>query len=75
MLPHRASPAAIVVDRCQCGKVVRSSGDRAMRHEDLRPRALVISVHGCRWHIPTDTGTRPQSQANVDLRFQHKEKP
>ena len=67
LLPRRASPAVIVVDRCQCCKVVRSSGDRAMRKEDLRPRAIVISFHGCHWDIPRDTGTRTQSQANLDI--------
>jgi hypothetical protein len=38
-----------------------------MRNEDLRPRAIVISFHGCRWDIPRDTGTRTQSQANLDI--------
>jgi hypothetical protein len=38
-----------------------------MRHEDLRPRAIVISFPGCRRDIPRDTGTRPHSQENLDM--------
>jgi len=43
IFPRRASPAVIVVERCQCSKVSRSSEDRRMRNEDLRPRAIALS--------------------------------
>jgi hypothetical protein len=36
-------PAAMVVARCQCSKVSRSSEDSRRCNEDLRPRAIVIS--------------------------------
>jgi hypothetical protein len=60
------SPAVIVVDRCHRPKVWRSSGERAMHNDDLRPRAIAISFqqYGCGW--PSDTGMRPQGQANLD---------
>ena len=43
IFPRRANPAAMVVDRCQRSKVWRSSGERAMRNDDFRPRAIAIS--------------------------------
>jgi hypothetical protein len=43
IFPRRASPAAIVTDRCHRSKVRCASGERTRRHEDLRPRARAIS--------------------------------
>src|SRR2546430_16257622 len=65
IFPRRASPAAMVVDRCRRSKVWCLSRNRTMRDDDLRPRALAISYqqYGCGW--AQDTGMRPQSQRNV----------
>ena len=43
IFPRRTSSAATVVDRCQRSKVACSSGDRSMRNDDLRPRAIITS--------------------------------
>jgi hypothetical protein len=63
MLPRRASPAAIVVERCQRSNVSRSGPDRTMCKDDVRPRAIMISSHRCGWCRGRDMATRLQSQA------------
>jgi hypothetical protein len=67
MFPRRTSPAAPVVDRGQRSKVARSSGDRPMRQDDVRPRALMRSSPRDREASGgiRDTGTWTHSQANV----------
>jgi hypothetical protein len=67
MLPRRASPAAIVVDRGQCCKVSCAAGDKTTRKEDWRPRTMGRSFQGCRWDIPPATGTRLQRQEKLDM--------
>ena len=51
---------------CQRSKVARSLGDKTIRMEDLRPRAMVISFLRSHGNIETDTGRRAPSQANLD---------
>jgi hypothetical protein len=67
MRPRRTKPAAIVVDRCQCSKVARSVGDKMIRMEGLRPRAMVISFLRRPGDIGRHTGMLAQSQANLDI--------
>ena len=65
MRPRRASPAAMVVDRCQRSKVSRSCGERTITNDVLRPRAIVSSsLTRCEGKSHTDT--RMHCQAILD---------
>ena len=65
MRPRRASPAAMVVARCQRSKVSRSCGERTITNDVLRPRAIVCSSL-TRGEGRSNTDTRTHCQANLD---------
>jgi hypothetical protein len=65
MRSRRASPAAMVVARCQRSKVSRSCGERTITNDVLRPRAIVCSSR-TRCEGRSHADTRTHGQAHLD---------